>query len=151
MEVLESSGYVETLLPSVGWRQAVVGRQLPEGAVLTAWLDANARVDFQGNTLSVGPLSRVLIRSIQPGQVQLSVGAGSISVTAVNAAFSVEYRGFVIRVEKGAFVLEDGVLRPDSGAVTVAEPGSPVRSLAPGDSLNLLSRKTGPVFPDPLP
>jgi len=151
LEVMESSGYVETLLPSVGWRQAVVGRQLPEGAVLAAWLDANARVDFQGSTLAVGPLSRVLIRSLQTGQVQLSLTAGAVSVTSVNTAFEVEYRGSLIRVEKGAFDLADGVLRPQSGTVTVSEPGSPVRTLGPGEYLDLLSRKTGPVFSDPSP
>jgi hypothetical protein len=151
LEVQESSGYVETLLPSVGWRQAVVGRQLPEGAVLTAWLDASARIDFQGDTLAVGPLSRVMVRSIQPGLVRLSMAAGSVRITAESAAFEVECRGFLIRVEKGAFSLENGVLRPSSGVVTVSEPGSPLRSLGPGETFDLLARKTGPVLSNPSP
>ncbi len=145
-EVLESSGYVEVQLPTVGWRQAVVGRQLPAGSVVTAWRDARATIDYGGDTVTVGPLTHLKVQAVDGPRVQLALTEGSITVAAAAAEFEVVYRGIQVHVEKGAFSLVDGSLAVASGQVTVTEPGAKARTVAAGSRLQLLQRRSGPVF-----
>ncbi|HVO39865.1 MAG TPA: hypothetical protein VMV03_12625, partial [Spirochaetia bacterium] len=114
-EVQASSGYVEALLPSLGWRQAVVGRQVPAGSVVTAWQDARMEMDYQGDSLTVGALSHVRIQALEPALVRLSLTSGSLTIKATTATFEVAFRGAAVQVEKGAATLTNGLLTAASG------------------------------------
>lgn len=146
-EVQASSGYVEALLPSLGWRQAVVGRQVPAGSVVTAWQDARMEMDYQGDSVAVGSLTHLRVQALEPALVRLSLTSGSITIKVTTATFEVAFRGAAVRVEKGAATLADGVLTVASGNVSVIEANAPPRAVAPGETLSLLQRETGPVFP----
>lgn len=146
LEVRESSGYAEALLPTSGWRQAVVGRQLPAGSIVTTWQDARTRLDYQGDTVEVGPLTHLRVLSLEQSLVRLVLTEGSISVEAGFTAFELEYRGIRIRVEKGALSLASGALTVKSGSVFMTESNAEQRVVAEGATISLLSRQTGPVF-----
>ncbi len=146
LEVRESSGYAEALLPAAGWRQAVVGRQLPAGSVVTAWQDARAKLDYQGDTVEVGPLTHLRVQSLDRSLVRLSLTEGSISIEAAATTFELEYRGIRVSVEKAAAVLSSGTLTVKSGTVFVTEPRAEQRPVTAGSTIELLSRQTGSVF-----
>ena len=150
-EVQESSGYVEVLVPGVGWRQAVVGRQLPAASVVTAWKDGRAKIDCGGSTLLIGPLTHVRVQSADSSGYELLLTEGSISVDAASGVFTIEYRGMQIHVEKGSFSLSDGRLAVTSGTVVLREPGRQPRAVPPGSAVALLERTVGPVFGSTAP
>jgi hypothetical protein len=145
-EVQASSGYVEALLPSLGWRQAVVGRQVPAGSVVTAWQDARMEMDYQGDSVTVGSLTHLRVQALDPALVHLSLTSGSITIKATTATYEVAFRGTAVQVEKGAATLADGILTVASGNVRVIEANARPRAVEPGETLSLLVRETGPVF-----
>ena len=146
IEVLESSGYAETLLPDIGWRQAVVGRQLPAGSALTSWLGARAKLDYRGSLLELGPLSLLRVLDLQPASARLSLSEGGLSIDAKDTAFELEYRGMTVRVESGSIALEGGLLSVASGSASVSGYLKDVVVLPSGARMNLLERAPGPVF-----
>jgi hypothetical protein len=148
IEVSSSAGYAESLVPSVGWRQAVVGRQLPEGSVVAAWKGARAEMDYLGSRISLGSLGHLEVLSIGPESVGLRLTEGSLSVTAAGLRFTIEYRGFRISLEGGELSLADGILAVASGSVAVEGYSSRPLALATGSRLDLLARVTGPVLGD---
>jgi hypothetical protein len=148
IEVLESSGYAEVLLPDIGWRQAVVGRQVGAGSVLTSWLGARAKFEYQGGLLELGPLSRlrVLALAVEPASARLSLAEGRLSIDTKGTAFELEYRGMTIKVESGSIALSGGLLSVASGSATLSGYDSAPLILSAGERLSLLDRESGPVF-----
>jgi len=53
LEVQQTSGFAEALLENLGWRQAVIGRQLPAGSAVTSWLDAEAKLGYRDSIVTV--------------------------------------------------------------------------------------------------
>jgi hypothetical protein len=146
MEVQQSSGFVEVLLPEVGWRQAVIGRQVPAGSVLTSWTEASAKVGYGDSIVTIDQLSHVKILSLTGPLIRLSVEAGGIEIETPTAAFEIEYRGMVVRIEKGKAVLSDGSLTVQSGSVVVSGARRDPLPVAAGTTFSLLSPLAGPVF-----
>jgi|GEM_PF-2567668 len=146
IEIASSEGYAEALVPSSGWRQAVVGRQLPEGSVLTTWIGARATMDYQGNSLELGSLGRLKIEALEPESVRLTLTEGSLTIRAASSAFEVEYRGARISVREGEIALSDGVLSVVEGKASVEGYSAAPLEIVAGGRLALLDRATGPVF-----
>jgi hypothetical protein len=146
LEVQQSSGFVEVLLPDLGWRQAVLGRQLPPGAVVTSWLEASARITFGGSTVTLGPLSHLQILSVGKELVRLSLQAGAVTVEASAPAYEIEFRGLTVRIEQGTASLADGVLTVSSGTVLLTGAREEPLPINPGRSISLLSPSVGPIL-----
>jgi hypothetical protein len=149
LEVRQSQGFVEALLSDQGWRQAVVGRQLPAGAVLTSWIDASATVAYQDSVLTVEPLTHLTVLEVGTDLVRLSLEAGGLKVQSPSLAWEIRFRGLAIRL-KGAAAITDGTLTVTEGSAEVSAEASaagraPVK-LAAGRSVDLLARQAGPVF-----
>lgn len=146
LEVQESSGTVEALLPDLGWRQAVVGRPLPADSVLTSWIDSTARAGFGDSTCTVGPLTHVRVVAVSDQLVRLSLLAGSITVQTGSLAYEVEFRGVTIRLRGGEASLSDGVLTLRTAAAVASGLRAAALPLEPGAVLDLIARSEGPVF-----
>lgn len=148
IEVSSSKGYAESLVPAIGWRQAVVGRQLPEGSVVATWTGADAEMGYLGARISLGPLGRLEIVSVGADSVGLRLTEGSLAIAASGLRFGIEYRGVRISLEDGEIVLADGTLMVKSGIATVEGYASDPVIVSTGKPLELLGRKTGPVLGD---
>jgi hypothetical protein len=151
MEVQESKGFVEVLLPELGWRQAVVGRQVPADSVMTSWTGATATVRYGDGVVTLEPLTHVTVVSLSGDLVRLSVESGGIAIESPIEAFEIEFRGMVVRIEKGGASpgkasLVDGSLTVQSGSVVVSGAGAKPLSVAPGTTVSLLSPPAGPAF-----
>jgi hypothetical protein len=150
-EVQESSGFVEALLPELGWRQAVIGRQLPAGAVVTAWTDARATIGYGDSVLTLEPFSHLGVLAVGNDLVRVSLLSGGVKVQTASLACEVEFRGMVIRIEKGTAVLSDEALSVQDGTVTVTGAQDKPIIVPAGTSLLLITRPEGPVFPSTDP
>ncbi len=146
LEVQQSSGFVETLLPDLGWRQAVLGRQLPPDAVVTSWLGASARLTYGGSVVTLGPLSHLRILSVGKDLVRLSLEAGTVTVESSTPACEIEFRGLMVRMEQGNVTLTDGVLSVKAGTASLQGAQDKPLTFGPGSTFSLLTRSTGPVF-----
>ncbi len=146
IEIAESRGYAEALLPSIGWRQAVIGRRLPAGSILSAWIGAEARMEYEGASLVLGPMGRLEVREIGADSIYLVLTEGELTVDAGPMRVAVEYRGVRASTEGGALRIADGTIAVDSGAVLVeGYAGAPV-ALESGARLDLFERKKGAVL-----
>ncbi len=150
LEVQQSSGFVEALLENLGWRQAVIGRQLPAGAVVTSWIDATAKLGYGDSIVSLEPLTHLTLVDIGTGQVRLSVEAGGVRVDSGAVVYEVRFRGMAIKIEKGSALLSDGVLKAEAGSVAVMGVQDGPMVIPVGSSFDLLSQPRGPVFPASL-
>jgi hypothetical protein len=148
IEISSSEGYAESLVPSVGWRQAVVGRQLPEGSIVATWAAAKAEMGYLGAKVSLGPLSRLEIASVGADSVGLRLTEGSLGIAASGLRFEIDYRGARISIQGGEIVLADGSIEVVSGIASVEGYALGIVAVPAGTSLNLLLKKTGPVFGD---
>ncbi len=146
IEVSSSEGYAESLVPSVGWRQAVVGRQLPEGSIVATWTAARAEMGYLGARMTLGPLGLLEVASASADSVGLRLTEGSLEIAASGLRFEIEYRGARISLQGGEIVLADGILAVRSGKASVEGYASAPLALSAGESLNLLLKETGPVF-----
>ncbi len=147
LEVMESTGFVEVNLPSTGWRQAVVGRQIPAGSTLTSWLSASARIEYKGSTLKTGPFTYATVTAVEGEVVRISLVCGSLSIEAPGpVAYEVEIRGMTVRIQAGAADLTAEAVSCRSGAVTLSIREGDTISLAEGDSLSLTDIPRGPVL-----
>jgi hypothetical protein len=146
MEVQQSSGFVEVLLPDLGWRQAVIGRQVPAGSVLTSWTAANARIGYGDAVLALEQFSHVTVVSLSPALIHLSLECGGIGIEASNTAVEIELRGMVIHIEHGTAAVSDGTLAVQSGSAVVTGAAGQPLTVAAGATLSLLGQPTGPVF-----
>jgi len=146
-EVQQSSGFVEALLPDLGWRQAVIGRQLPAGSVVTSWIDAEATLGYGDSVLTLEPLSHLGVLAVGSDRVRISLLAGGVKVQTATLACELEFRGMVIRVENAAVILSDGTLSVQAGSVTVSGARDAPMPVSAGSSILLLSSPEGPVFP----
>jgi hypothetical protein len=146
-EVQESSGFVEALLPEVGWRQAVIGRQLPAGSEVTAWLDARATLGYGDTLLTLEPFSLLKVEAVGTDLVRVSLLCGGVKVQTAALACELEFRGMVIRIEKGTAVLSDETLTVQEGTVIVNGARDKPMPLTAGTSMPLISAPNGPVFP----
>jgi hypothetical protein len=150
-EVQESSGFVEALLPDLGWRQAVIGRQLPAGAVVTAWTDARATLGFGETVLALEPFSHLGVVSLGNDLARVSLLSGGLKVQTASVPCEVEFRGMVIRIEKGTAVLSNERLSVQDGTVTVTGAQDKPLPVPAGASIILISGSEGPVFPPSIP
>ncbi|HTP57443.1 MAG TPA: hypothetical protein VMM82_00910, partial [Spirochaetia bacterium] len=95
LEVQQSNGFVEALIGNLGWRQAVIGRQIPTGSVVTSWLGAAAKMGYQDTLVSIDQLTHFTVLDVEPALVRLSVESGSITVDCPTSAYELEFRGMV--------------------------------------------------------
>jgi hypothetical protein len=146
-EVQQSSGFVEALLPDLGWRQAVIGRQLPAGSVITSWIDAAATLAFADTVLTLEPMSHLGVAAVGSDLVRLSMASGGVKVQTAAVVVELEVRGFVIHIENATAVLSDGTLRVEAGTVVVNGAQNGPMPVAAGSSIQLLASPEGPVFP----
>ena len=146
LEVEQSSGFVEALLPDLGWRQAVLGRQLPADAVVTSWLGASARLTFGGSVFTLGPFSHLRIVSVEKDLVRLSLEAGTITVEPSAQACEITFRGLTVRTEQGSVTLTDGVLSVKAGTALLTGAQDQPLTFGPGSTVSLLHHAAGPVF-----
>lgn len=151
LEVLESRGFAETRIPAVGWRQAVVGRQLPEGSTATTWLAARAVLAFPGVRLELGELTHLRVLALESGAVRLSLTAGSLVLESEGTRLEVEFGGAVLRLENGTAEISGDVLKLISGTAVLSGAGPSPRILEAGTVLRLSERRIGSVFPRPGP
>ncbi len=147
LEVQQSKGFVEALLPDLGWRQAVIGRQLPTGSVVTSWIDAGATLGFGDSVLTLEPLSDLGVLAVGSANVRVSLLSGGVTVKTGAVVCELEFRRMVIRVEKATVVLRDGNLIVQEGNVMVSGAQDKPMPIAAGRSILLLSSPEGPVFP----
>jgi hypothetical protein len=147
LEVQQTSGFAEALLENLGWRQAVIGRQLPAGSAVTSWLDAEAKLGYRDSIVTVEQLSHITVVDISADLVRLSLEAGGVRVDSAAITYEVRFHGMVIRIEKGTAVLSDGVLKAEAGTVTVSGAQDGPMVIHAGSSVNLLAPAHGPVFP----
>lgn len=147
LEVQQSSGFVEALLPDLGWRQAVIGRQLPAGSVVTSWIDAGATLGYGDSVLTLEPLSHLSVLAVGSDLVKVSLLSGGVKVQTTGLACELEFRGMVIRIEKATAVISDGVLSVREGSVIVSGAQDRPVPVSAGRSILLLSSPEGPVFP----
>ena len=146
IEVEQSSGFVEALLANLGWRAAVVGRQLPPASVLTSWVGATAKLSYADSIITVGQLTHLTVLELGTGLVRISLEAGDIRVDTSTVTYELQFRDFAVRIEKGAVILSDGILTVESGSVQLnAAQNGPMR-VVPGSPMDLLSSAQGPVF-----
>jgi hypothetical protein len=145
-EVQESSGFVEALLPDLGWRQAVIGRQLPAGSVVTSWIDARATLSYGDSVLTLEPFTHLGFAAIGNDVVRLTLLAGGLKVTTAALACEVEYRGMVVRIEKGTATISDATVSVQEGTVTVTGAQDKPMTVAAGSTIGLTARQEGPVF-----
>jgi hypothetical protein len=146
LEVQQSSGFVEVLLPDVGWRQAVLGRQLPPDSVITSWLAASARLAYGESVVTVGPLSDVRILSVAKDLVGLSLRAGTVTVESSTPPCEIEFRGLTVRLEQGSVSLTDGMLKVLTGNAVVKGAQDQPLALSAGSEFSLLNQPSGPIF-----
>ncbi len=146
LEVQQSTGFVEVLLPDLGWRQAVLGRQLPPEAVVTSWLGASTRLAYDGSIVTLGPLSHLRIISVNKELVSLSLQAGTITVESSTPPCEIEFRGLTVRLEQGSITLTDGILRVVTGTAVVTGAQDQPLAFGPGSTFSLLTQPSGPVF-----
>jgi hypothetical protein len=151
LEVQQSNGFVEALLQNLGWRQAVIGRQLPAGAVVTSWVDASAKLGYGDSVVSVEQLTHLTVLDVGTELVRLSLESGGIRVEAAAIVYEVQFRGIVVRIEKGVAVLNDGVLKVEAGNVAVNGAQDSPLVVPVGSSVSLISSSEGPLFPALLP
>lgn len=151
LEVQQSSGFVEALIGNLGWRQAVIGRQMPAGSVVTSWIGAAAKMSYRDTLVSMEQFTHFTVLDVEPALVRLSVESGSVRVDCPTTAYELEFRGMVIRVEKGSAILNDGVLSAESGSVVVNGAQDQPLSVAPGTSIDLLKKSFGPIFRTEIP
>jgi hypothetical protein len=149
MEVLQSSGFVEVLLPDLGWRQAVIGRQVPAGSVMTSWIDANASIGYGDSVVALEPFSHVTVVSLSSALVRMSLESGGIGIKTPTIACEIAFRGMVVRIEKGAATLSDATLKVTEGSAVVTGAGSQPIAVAAGKAISLLATPSGPVFTGP--
>jgi hypothetical protein len=148
VEVVSSEGYAESLVPDLGWRQAVIGRQLPEGAVVATWTGAKVVMDYSGDRMEFGSFGRLEIASIGTGELFLALTEGSLSIRSSSVRFVVEYRGARIAIAGGELTIADGAIAVASGSATVEGYSAAAVSLGPGSRLDLFRREAGPVLKD---
>jgi hypothetical protein len=147
LHVLQSHGYVEALLADQGWRQAVVGRELPAGAVVASWLKAGATLGYRDGTLTVGPLTHLTVVDADAERLQLSLEAGAVELQSAGTVIEIRFRGLLVRIEKGRALISDGVLTVKEGSCELrGAAGRDPMKLAVGDSLDLVARAGGAVF-----
>ena len=145
-EVQQSSGFVETLLPDLGWRQAVIGRQLPAGSVLTSWIDARATLTYGDTVLTLEPFTDLGFTAIGNDVVQLTLRAGGVKVQTAAVACEVDCRGLTVRIEKGTAAISDDALSVQEGTVTVTGAQDKPMTVPAGSTIGLTARQEGPVF-----
>ena len=145
-EVQESSGFVEALLQDLGWRQAVIGRQLPAGSVVTSWIDARATLSFGDTVLTLEPFTHLGFTAIGSDVVQLAIIAGGVKVQTAAVPCELDYRGLTVRIEKGTATISDATLSVQEGTVTVTGMQDKPMTVPPGSSIGLTARQEGPVF-----
>jgi hypothetical protein len=146
LEVQQSTGFVEAFLADLGWRQAVVGRQLPAGAVVTSWIGATARMSYGDSLVTVSQLTHLTVLAVGPEAVRLSVESGGLSVDSANLVYEIVFRGMVVRITRGTIAFNDGTLSVQSGNVEVDGAQERPVMVPAGTSLDLISSPTGPVF-----
>ncbi len=149
LEVQQSSGFVEALLPDLGWRQAVIGRQLPAGSVVTSWIDAAATITFADTVLTLEPFSHLGVVAVGRDAVKLSLVSGGITIQTAAVVCELAFRDLVIRIQNATVVLSDETLRVEAGSVEVDGARKGPVPVAAGSSVKLLSPPEGPVFPGP--
>ena len=147
LEVQQSNGFVEALLANLGWRQAVVGRQLPAGAVVTSWLAASATLGYNDSVVTVEQLTHLTVLDVGPAAVRLSLESGGLKVDSGGVVYEIQFRGMVIHIENGSAVLRDGALTAESGRVVVNGARDGPMEVPAGATVFLLSPAEGPVFP----
>jgi hypothetical protein len=145
-EVQESSGFVEALLPDLGWRQAVIGRQLPAGSVVTSWIDARATLSYGDSVLTLEPFTHLGFAAIGNDVVRLTLLAGGVKVKTAALACELEYKGMVVRIENGTATISDATVSVQEGTVTVTGAQDKPLIVAAGSSIGLTARREGPVF-----
>jgi hypothetical protein len=146
-EVQESTGFVEALLPDLGWRQAVIGRQLPAGSVVTTWIGARATIVSGDSVLTLEPFSHLGVLAVGSDLVRISLLSGGVKVQSATLACELEFRGMVIHIEKGTAVLSDETLSVQEGTVIVNGAQDKPMAVSAGTSILLITAPSGPVFP----
>ena len=146
LEVQQSTGFVEVLLPDLGWRQAVLGRQLPPDAVVTSWLGAGTRLTYGGSVVTLGSFSHLRIVSVGKELVSLSLQAGAVTVETSTPPCEIEFRGLTVRLEQGSVTLTDGALKVLTGTAVVKGAQDQPLTFGPGSTFSLLTQPSGPVF-----
>jgi hypothetical protein len=147
LEVMESTGFVEVNLPTTGWRQAVVGRQIPAGSTLTSWLSAGARMEYKGSVVKIGSGTYARITAVETDAVRISLVSGSLSIDAPGpVAYEVEIRGMTIRIEAGSADVGADTISARGGKVTLSGRGDDTILLPEGGSVSLTEELRGPVF-----
>jgi hypothetical protein len=147
LEVQESSGFVEARIPQVGWRQAVIGRQLPVESVAASWLGARARMEYRGCFVTLGSLGHLAVERLEENLVRLSLAAGSLQVQTGDTACEIGFRGLTVTLRGGSIEINDGLLRVREGTATVSAPGEAPVTAGTGATLSLLPYAPGPVLP----
>lgn len=145
VEVADSSGFAEVLL-SAGWRQAVEGRRVPVGGVLTTWVDAGIRVTYLDAELELGALTQLTIASLRSDSLVVRVGVGELTATAGATKITIHAGDLAIECSECELTVGDQLDIAAGEATIVTQDG---RSLvvAPGDRVELVQSSRGPILP----
>lgn len=145
--VLESTGFVETNLQDVGWRQAVVGRQIPEGSILTSWLNAKAELEGEDFRINLEPMTHVRLISLDSSHTRLALSAGALIIESTGCILEVEIRGKTIHLEQGVIRISDERLEVISGTAILDGYDKDSIRLDDGSEIIFSTVVKGPIFP----
>lgn len=148
-EVIASDGFAEALLPEIGWRQAVLGRRLPEGTVIATWLDARAELELAGARLQLEPLTHVRVEHLGQNAAELSLQTGVVTVLTEGAAVVLTAGESSLRITEGRARLSREAVSLESGTAELARPGEASVPLEAGDYRRLIREGFGGIFSDP--
>jgi hypothetical protein len=154
-QVAGSSGTAEALIPDVGWRQAVLGRVLPVGSILTCWIDSSVEVEVGSAAFVLQSLSHAEIASVSEQQIELRLSAGALDVTTEGTEVLIRLASIgggtagestmVVLVEGEARVTTTAVMLT-SGSARVNMSGEEAVELAAGDQFSPAAPPLEPVF-----
>lgn len=148
-EVTASDGFAEALLPEVGWRQAVLGRPLPAGTVITTWLDGTVEFDLAGAQLQLDPLSHLTVKQPGPETARVSLQTGVVTVMTEDSAVELGVGEDTVHISEGrARVSRESVVL-EYGAAEVRRPGEAPVPLEAGAEELLRREAFRRIFSDP--
>ena len=149
LTVSESVSRVEVLLSDRGWGRAVLGRAVPDGGVITTWLDSEVTLGRPGVELRLGSLGHLVVEATTEEAPELRLTAGMLQVEAVETAVRiVPARGGTITTSGARFSIDGDTIAVETGTIRIERAGTPETiTLSDGERFSFVPHRRGPIFP----
>ena len=149
LAVSESVSRVEVLLSDREWRRAVLGRAVPDGGVVTTWLDSEVTLSRPGTELRLGSLGHLVVETTTEGALELRLTAGALQVEAIDIAVRITLaRGDTITTTGARFLVDGDTIAVETGTVQVdgARTPEPI-TLSGGAEFSFVPHRPEPILP----